>query len=89
MTMKMKIERGLPILDGLLSIKDEMHGDDAWWGRLIISEADLIRDVEEGTGLLKIPPAGLFALRDFLNRILPDAAPTACVAPAPSAQKSE
>lgn len=67
--MKLRTENCLEFVSGGLSVKDDMHGDDAHWGRLTILDEDM--DWDDGVRILRLPPSELIAIRDFLNKVLP------------------
>src|SRR5688572_6294821 len=77
----MKQNQVLSFDDGLLTVKMSGHGHADGWGELAFHERQVEID-PEGFHKLEIPPSELRALRDFLNRVVPEgkAATVACPA---------
>ncbi|MFA7282421.1 MAG: hypothetical protein WC100_20230 [Sterolibacterium sp.] len=72
--------------DGLLTIRISGHGEGNGWGSIAFHERQIEID-PDGFHTAEIPPSELRALRDFLNRVLPNT-PTN-ESPAPQADEDE
>lgn len=67
-----ELKRGevLSFDDGTLTINIAGHGKQNGWGSLAFHEAQFELDAD-GFQVVEIPPSELRAIRDFLNRVIP------------------